>query len=179
MIGLDRYSYVRCLFCETGKEDRVVDAVHEKQWGHAIFARRVKTVWQNRELCEEIVPLLPGYVFVYSDREDIPTAHYRRLPHVIRVLSYENGADRLQGRDLEFADWLWRQGGMIGVMEAVQVGDRVEITDDIFKGLNGKITRMNRGRKNICVTLETQNTPMKIYLSYKIVEKTDGAPEPE
>lgn len=175
---MENYLYVRCLFCETGKEKRVVDAIHEKQMGQAIFAQRVKTVWINREEYEEkISPLLPGYIFVYSDQEDISYIDYQRLSGVIRVLAYENGSDKLLGRDLEFADWLWRQGGMIGIMKAVQIGDRVEIVDDVFKGLHGKIARMNRGRKNICVTLDTKAAPMKIFLSYKIVEKIDGGNE--
>ena len=172
---MDGYLHVRCLFCETGKEKHVVDAIHAKQMGRAVFAERVKTVWINREeYRDEIIPLIPGYVFVYSGQDDVSTERYYRIPHVIRVLSYENGMDKLLGRDLEFADWLWRQGGRIGVMKAVQVGDRVEIVDDVFKGLHGKIARMNRGRKNICVTLDTKNAPMKIYLSYKVIETIDA-----
>ena len=167
---MDGYKYARCLFCETGKEDRIVKVIHENQWGHAIFAQRVKIAWKNHEHKKEISPLLPGYVFVYSDREDAPYVDYQRIPHVIRTLSYEDGADKLVGRDLEFADWLWRQGGTIGLMKAVQIGDRVEIIDDLFKGLHGKITRMNRTRKNICVRLNTKNAPMQIMLSYEIVE---------
>ena len=168
---MDGYMHARCLFCETGKEDRVVRVIHENQWGRAIFAQRVKIVWKNHEHREEITPLLPGYVFVYSCDEDIPSTDYQKIPHVIRILSYENGVDKLIDRDLDFADWLWRQGGTIGVMKAVQVGDRVEIVDDLFKGLHGKITRMNRTRKNICVTLNTKSAPMQIMLSYEIVEK--------
>ena len=168
---MDNYSYVHCLFCETGKERQVVDIVHERQLGRAIFAERVKVMWKNRQQSEEIIPLLPGYVFVYVSLEDSLSDDYKRIPHVIRILSYENGADRLQGGDLEFANWLWRQGGRINVMKAVQVGDRIEVIDDVFKGLHGRITRMNRSRNNICVTLDTQNTPVKIYLSYRVTEK--------
>ena len=169
---MDGYLSVRCLFCETGKEKRVVDAIHKEQLGHAIFAQRVKIVRINREeYKEELSPLLPGYVFVYADQEDVSAASYHKVPHVVRVLSYENGADELVGRDLEFANWLWRQSGRIGVMKAVQIGDRVEIVDEAFKGLQGKIIRMNRGRKNICVTLDTKTTPMKILLSYRVIEK--------
>ena len=172
------YLYVRCLFCKTGKEKHVVDAINEKKMGYAIFAQRVKTVWVNRdEYKEEISPLFPGYVFVYIDQEDISYIDYLKIPDVIRVLSYENKNDKLRGRDLEFADWLWRQGGMIGVMKAVQIGDRVEIVDDVFKSLHGEIIRMNRGRKNICVTLDTKTVPMKLFLSYKVIEKTNGGSE--
>ena len=171
---MDGYTHAHCLFCETGKEEHVVRAIHESEWGYAIFAQRVKVVWKNHEHREETTPLLPGYVFVYSDRKDTSGIDYQKIPHVIRILSYENGVDKLTGRDLEFADWLWHQGGTIGLMKAVQIGDRVEIVDDLFKGLHGKITRMNRTRKNISVMLNTKSTPMQIMLSYEIIEKINS-----
>lgn len=170
---MDNYMHVRCLFCETGKEKQVVKAIHDNQWGHAIFAQRTTIVWKNHEHKEEILPLLPGYVFVYANHEDISQADYSRIPSVIRVLAYENGSDRLMGEDLEFANWLWHHGGKIGIMRAVQVGDRVEIIDDMFKGLRGTITRMNRTRRKVHVKLDTQSISMELSLSYKVIGREE------
>lgn len=167
---MDSYSSVRCLFCETGKEKRVVDAIHEKQMGRAIFAQRVKIIWKDHKYNEETYPLLPGYVFVYVGKEDILSASYQEIPHVIRVLTYENGMDKLRGRDLEFAEWLWQLDGKIGVMKAMKVGKRIEIIDTLFKELNGSIIKMNRRQKSIRVSLNTEGTPMQILLSYEVVE---------
>lgn len=168
---MEAYTHVQCLFCETGKEKRVVEAIHEMRWGHALFAQRVKTVWRGQEWVEETAPLLPGYVFVYQGQDDETYRNYLNISHVIRVLTYGEGQDKLTGRDLEFADWLWRVGGEIGVLKAVREGDRVEITDGAFKALHGTITRMNRRRKKICVSLDTQGIPMQIWLSYELCEK--------
>lgn len=170
---MEGYTHVQCLFCETGKEKRVVEAIHDKQWGHALFAQRVKTVWRDRQWVEEVAPLLPGYVFVYLDQEDGVYRNDLNIPHVIRVLTYGEGQDKLTGRDLEFANWLWHMGGQIGVMKAAQIGDRVEITDGVFKELHGTIIRMNRRRKKICVSLDTQGIPMQIWLSYELCEKSE------
>lgn len=168
---MDGYTHVQCLFCETGKEKQVVDSIHEKRWGHAIFAQRVKVVWRERQWVEETSPLLPGYVFVYWAQEEETYRDYLSISHVIRVLSYGEGTDKLSGRDLEFAAWLWRVDGKIGVMKAVQEGDRVEIIDGVFKELHGTIIKMNRRRKKMCVSLNAQGLPMQIWLSYELVEK--------
>lgn len=170
---MEGYTHVQCLFCETGKEKRVVEAIQEMRWGRAIFAQRVKVVWRGQQWVEDTTPLLPGYVFVYQDQEDEPYRNYMSISHVIRVLMYGEGQDKLTGRDLEFADWLWRVGGKIGVMQAVQEGDCIEITDGVFKALHGRIIRMNRRRKKVCVSLDTQGIPMQIWLSYELCEKRE------
>lgn len=171
---MEDYTHVQCLFCETGKEKQVVDTIHRKQWGRAIFAQQVKVVWRSRQWIEETSPLLPGYVFVYLNEENGLYRNDLGISHVIRVLTYGKGCDQLTGRDLEFANWLWRVGGKIGVMKAVQIGDRIEIIDGVFKELRGTIVKMNRRRKKMCVSLDTQDVPMLIWLSYELVEKEEA-----
>ena len=67
---------------------------------------------------------------------DFPGAQY-----IIRVLTYGDGGDALIGRDREFADCSGGCNGRVGVMQALQVGERVEIIDGVFKQLRGTITR--------------------------------------
>lgn len=128
---------------------------------------------------ETVAPLMPGYVFVYSNDETDRYEELHSLPNVIRVLTYGDGSNVLKGRDLEFADWLWRLKGHIEVMKAAQVGDRVEIIDGVFKQLHGTIIRMDRRRKTVCVLLDTEGTPKHLWLAYEIVERRteDGGPE--
>lgn len=172
---MEGYSCVRCLFCHTGQEEAVVKAVHENGWGRAIFPQRVKTVRKGQKWIETFAPLLPGYVFVYSDQMAVRRDELLALRHVIRVLAYGEAAqDRLVGRDLEFADWLWRLNGQIGIMKALQIGDRIEIIDGVFKQLRGSVVRMDRRRRTICVSLETEGSPKQIWLAYDIVEKRTG-----
>lgn len=168
------YGFVRCLFCRTGKEESIVRLIHEKGWGRALFPQRIKTVMRNGAWTEVPFPLLPGYVFVYQGPDDGQRWDFWGLPYVIRVLAYDDGTDVLIGRDLEFADWIWRLGGRIGAMKATQIGDRIEITDGAFKSLRGTVTRMDRRRKTIRVSLETVGAPKQIWLAYEIVEKIDA-----
>ena len=173
MISIDGYAHVRCLFCETGKENSVVNTIHAKGWGYAIFAQSVKVVWRKLDWAETAAPLMPGYVFVYSDEEEERHANYSNTEHVIRVLKYNDGGEILTGADLEFADWLWRIDGKVGRMKALRIGERVEIIDGMFKALHGTIIKMNRRRKKMCVSIEMQGNPMKIWLSYELVGEMD------
>ena len=171
MLVLAEYRRVRCLFCNTGKEEQIVRLIQIKGWGKALFPQRIKTMFKNGAWTEVVFPLLPGYVFVFSDGEEDRSAEFLRLGHVIRVLTYGGGSDTLMGRDLEFADWLWSLNGRIEVMQAVQIGDRIEIVDGVFKRLQGTITKMDRRRRTVRVSLETEGTPKQIWLAYEIIEK--------
>lgn len=164
------YTYARCLFCETGKEMYVVRAIEDGGWGRAIFGQRVRIIKRDGRWTEVESPLFPSYVFVYSDLEDAHAADYRRVSHVLRVLSYENGDEHLIGGDLEFADWLWRMNGRIDVLKAQQIGERIEIIDGAFKELHGTILRLNKRQNKMLVALDTQSIPMQVWLSYEIVE---------
>ena len=168
---MDSYVNAHCLFCETGKEKRIVHAIHESNWGRAIFAQRVRFIRKNKEWEKVKTPLLPGYVFVYTNQENDPKADYQSIPHVIRVLTYKNGIDELTGSDLKFADWLWRMNGEIGVVQAIQVGDRIEIADGTFRELHGKILHVNKRQKKVYVELDTHSIPMHTWLAYEQVEK--------
>lgn len=165
------YGRVRCLFCNTGKEAQAVRLIQEKGWGRAIFPQRMKTVLKDGSWINAADPLLPGYVFAYSNEEADHAAEYQSLSPVIRVLTYGDKTDVLKGRDLEFADWIWNLQGKIGIMKAVQVNDRIEIVDGVFKKLHGTITKMDKRRRTIRVSLETEGAPKQIWLAYDVVEK--------
>lgn len=167
------YECVRCLFCRTGKEESVVALVEENGWGRALFAKRMKRLRNGKEWFFKPAPLLPGYVFVYSSGEDIPHESFLSLQDVIRVLQYGPRMDKLVGRDLEFAHWLWKLNGEVGVMKAVEVGDRVEFVDGAFKQLQGTITKLDRRRKVVRVSLSTDGAIRQIWLAYEIVSSVE------
>lgn len=170
---MNDYGCVRCMFCETGKELSIVRAIQANGWGRAIFARCVRYVKRSGTWKQVKAPLLPGYVFLYSDGQEVHTLDLRRIPHVIRVLRYENGLEALMGSDLKFADWLWRMNGEIGVIQTVRVGDHVEIADGVLRELHGKILHVNQRQRKVYVSLDTQSIPIHTWLAYEQVDKID------
>ena len=123
-------------------------------------------------------PLLPGYVFVYSNEKQVRHDELAAVHHVAHILSYESGRDALIGGDLEFADWVWQNGGNIGAMKALQIGDWIEITDGVFKQLHGTIVRMDRRRRTFLVSLDGSGSIRQIWLTYEVVEKRDASESP-
>ena len=55
-------------------------------------------------------------------------------------------------------------------MKAVQIGDRIEIVDGVFKQLHGTVTKMDRRRRTARIALETEGTPKQIWLAYEVVD---------
>lgn len=180
---MTEYTRVQCLFCQTGSEKMVTDLINRYGWGKAIFGEKVKVLHKGHGQEErQLLPLLPGYVFVYMGGEigggQQTRGDYLGINGVIRLLIYdgETQQEELIGHDLEFADWLWRCGGRVEVMKAIQVGDRVEINDPLFKELQGTIVRMDRRKKSVTVKLESESGDKFITLSYDVVQEV-GAEE--
>lgn len=175
--GSEGYTTVFCLFCQTGHEAAVAELVNVSGWGEAIFPRRMKTVLVNDRWEEKPVAMLPGYVFVYTRQEVPDYTHVRNLSKAIRILTYDDtGSNALRGSDLTLAEKVWQQGGIIAPLEAIQEGDRVEITDGLLKDLCGTVVRMDRRRKTVQVKLEGTGSIRLLWLTYKLVEKAEDSP---
>jgi len=173
---------VQCLFCQTGSEKMVTELINRYGWGRAIFGEKVKVLYRGHGQEErQLMPLLPGYVFVYMGGETggggQTRSDYLGIDGVIRLLTYgETQQEELMGSDLDFAAWLWRCGGRVEVMRAIQVGDKVEINDPLFKELQGTIVRMDRRKKSVTVKLDSEAGDKFITLSYDVVQEI-GAEE--
>ena len=166
---MEDYAEVRCLFCLTGHEAAVVRAVEDKGIGRAIYPRKHKRLRRGTQWEDLYAPLLPGYVFVFSPAFDpAAQAALGGLQSVIRLLRYENrgGSAVLAGPDRQFADWLWRHGGLIGVLQAVRLGDRVEIVDGLFKAFHGRVVQMDRRKQTARIELDILGGTKYLWLSY-------------
>ena len=62
----EKFEYIRCLFCVTGREESVVRAIEDTGLAKAIFPRKVKPLWKKDHWEETEFTLIPGYVFMYS-----------------------------------------------------------------------------------------------------------------
>lgn len=174
------YTRVKCLFCKTGSEKMVAELINRCGWGRAIFGEKVKILHKSHGPEErQLLPLLPGYVFIYMGGETgdgrLTRSDYLGINGVICLLTYgETQQEDLIGRDLDFANWLWRCGGRVEVMKAIQVGDWVEINDPLFMELQGTIVRMDRRKKSVTVKLASETGDKFITLSYDVVQKVDA-----
>lgn len=173
--GMTEYGHVLCLFCKTGKEQGVVQAINESGLGRAIYPQRIRRRYSkaHRGYEQERAPLLPGYVFVYLT-DGTRAVEWRQLSGVIRALGYgEGGQDYLAGSDLAFADWLWQRDGAIEGVKVMEAGRRIEIVDSVFRFLRGTITRVDRRKQTCCIELDAGGIIRQVWLPYEMVEPVD------
>lgn len=142
--------------------------------GWALFPQRLKAVLSGGVWSLVPFPLLPGYVFVYSNEERAAYYGFSGVRYILRTLTYaDTRQDVLIGRDREFADWLWEWNGCVGALKVLKIGDRVEIADDAFRKLGGRITRIDRRRKAVRITFEPMSLFREIWLAYEWIEGED------
>ncbi|MDO4354885.1 MAG: hypothetical protein Q4E13_00050 [Clostridia bacterium] len=175
---MQEYSYVRCLFCLTGYENDIVQIVNAEQLGIALFPTKVKRFKNKGQWEENIKPLFPGYVFVYS-QESYPLNAFYRFKQVIRPLRYNDDPEGyLKGNDLRFAQWIWEQQGRVEALKAIRVGDRVEIVDGVFQNLNGKVLAMDKRKQAARIELNVVGGIKQIWMSFVYLDEFDRNKNP-
>ena len=107
--------------------------------------------------------MLPGYVFLYPDE---PLEKLIRIPGVIRTL----GNGELQDEDLAFATMLQEHDGVIGTIHLAEVGDRCTVADPLWEKMEGKVIKIDRGRKSCCIEFTFDMIPRTIWLGYDLIQ---------
>lgn len=107
--------------------------------------------------------MLPGYIFLYPEvhlEKDI------RISGIIRTL----GNGELQDTDLAFANMLREHNGVIGTIHLVEEGDRCIVDDPLWQKMEGRVIKVDRGRKRCCVEFVFDNVQRTVWLGYDIIQ---------
>ena len=160
-----------CIFCSCGKEMHVAGALEQRL--PQIRARAVRQT--KRRTCKGFTTLhdeviLHGYV-LFEAPEDLPVLEAIPKEDIIAILTDTDGDWRLFGRDEDYARWVFRHDGLLGLSRAYRVGDRIQIIDGPLKDMEGQITRIDRRNRGGQVTLSFGGQTMKVWLGFDIVEE--------
>lgn len=170
---METYEYIRCLFCEAGHEGYVAHEIERQQAGKALLPRKVKRIFRKGAWVDEQKRMMPGYVFMFSNAA-YPKAELRRIDHVIRVLHYEEEPEGyLMGRDRELAEMLLKKDGLLGVLAAIEVGGRVQITDGLLQHYRGKVLKMDKRKQMAEIQLDIAGDVTSVWLSYEVLDKDE------
>ena len=166
-----------CLFCISGQENKIVEKL--RSYGYVPLAPQVVR-WKpaGGGLKKAVRRLLPGYVFF--DTADQPDWQgIRANESVLRILQYDDGARALRDSDAEFVAWLKRYDGMIDVSHVITEGTKLKFIDGPLKEFEGKITKVNRNRKLVQVTLSGEESMMRvIWCSVEFIEENTEEDKP-
>lgn len=169
------YDCVGCLFCQSGQEEDVAARINRRNCGKALFPQKTKFYRGKNQWRNEEVPIIPGYVFVYLKETEADNIYLlKEMPQVIRLLHYgDEGSWRLNESDRAFADWVWNQNGIINTIDAIQIGDHIEIVDTELKHLHGKVARMDRRKRTVMIKLDGAGIINNVWLPYQIIQKIE------
>lgn len=151
-----------CIFCETQKCATIAKII-QRSWNiPCISPQVIQRKWVKGIPQEVRHAMLPGYIFLYPEE---PLEKTIRMPGIIRIL----GNGELQGEDLAFANMLKEHNGIIGTICLAEEGDRCIVTDPLWQRMEGKVIKVDRGRKRCCVEFTFDNTVRTVWLGYEIV----------
>lgn len=91
------------------------------------------------------------------------------IPGIIRRL----GDGELQDKDLAFANMIFEHEGIIGTIQLAEIGDRCIIHDPMWQKTEGRIIKIDRGRKRCCVEFTFDQIRRTVWLGYNIIESTN------
>lgn len=158
-----------CLFCMTGKEQRVADRIQASRSDvRAITMRKIKYRTCKKVKRTEEAIVLPGYVFFRVPSYVEPALEFPR-ENIIRFLTVD-GNWRLSNSDGEFIRWLFRYDGLLGLSKAYRENDRIRITSGPMKDMEGKIRRVDRRGLSGQVILSFDGREIPVWLSFELLE---------
>lgn len=156
-----------CLFCETQKCATIAKLIEKTRGIPCISPQVIQRKWvkgTSQEICHA---MLPGYIFLYPEEKlEKPI----RIPGIIRTL----GNGELKSEDLAFASMIWEQKGVLGIIRLAEEGDRCIVDDPLWQRMEGKITKVDRGRKRCCVEFIFDNTVRTVWLGYEMVSISES-----
>ena len=166
----ERSIYAYCLFCETQKCKTIATLIERSYGIHCISPEIIQRKW-TKGICEEKRhPWLPGYIFLYSKETITETI---RIPGIIRRL----GDGELKNEDLAFANMLMEHDGVIGTVQLIEVGDRCVIHDPLWQQTEGRVIKIDRGRKRCCVAFTFDQVRRTVWLGYTMINPADKTRE--
>ena len=162
-----------CLFCETAKCDSVVRAAMQKLSCRAISPKQVQHTYSKGSMTDIVHDLLPGYVFLYCDGEDLDFTAVRSIQGVIRCLSDTEKQYRLTGSDEQFALMLLNKNGVIGKTQVYREGQMIRICEGAFEGLETKILKVNHRNMRMLIEIPFAGRPVRTWVEYEIVKSAE------
>ena len=167
--------YVRCLMVETGQEGNILRLLGARRIGRGLCPlrtriRKIRGTWR-----QDMIRLLPGYVFVFTEREE-PIRRFYQLEHMLRILRYDREPEGyLRGADLEFALLMRELDGKLDLLEAVEEDGFIRVTDPLLEALRGRVLSVQRGKRQAEVQIELMGEPVVLHMNYRLTGR-NGKP---
>ena len=88
------------------------------------------------------------------------------MPGIIRRL----GDGELKDEDLAFANMLYERNGIMGTIHLSEVGQHCTVSDPLWQKMEGKVIKIDRGRKRCCVEFTFDGVRRSVWLGYDLIQ---------
>lgn len=160
------FRHIYCLFCRSGSERQIAWEI-EKRFPHirAIAAMQEKHKTRDGHYGIDRRSLLPGYLFLYTD-EEIDALSIHRMDKTYRILGDGREIAELRGRDRFFAEWIWKNGGEIGISRIRTSENGFEVVSGPLQHFLREIVRIDKHTKNALVRMDFLEEEKEIWLAF-------------
>ena len=169
-MGSDLYAY--CLYCRTQRCERIAQLLEVKGMMRAFSPQILQRQRVKGENIRKYTDFLPGYVFVFSEKELKDYSVFFGIDGVIRKVGQADERYELQGSDREFAMELLEKDGVVGSMRMVKTGEEVTLDDPLFAGSRGKVTRIDYRKERARVDFTFRGNECHTWVALEDVKKT-------
>lgn len=161
-----------CLYCYSGNMDRAIELFQGFYPDiRLIYPQRVRRRrFTGNAYIDEIVPLLPGYLFFETDH-DLPNNKLVRTDYLLRLLTYTDGEWVLHGADDLLAKALFEAEGVIGLSTAYyDINRKIRIVDGFLKPYEDAIVSVNHRKKTAEININLQDQMIDLWLGFELIE---------
>lgn len=71
---------------------------------------------------------------------------------------------------MAFAEMLKERNGTMGTLELIEIGQHCTISDPIWQQMEGKVIKVDRGRRRCCIEFTFDNILRNVWLGYELVK---------
>jgi len=173
------------LFVRTGSEEKLVQILKEKLSASEFlpFVPTKEMSHRSKGVIRKVrKPLFPGYVFVQTEIEPVSIADNLRavlknVKDIYSVLHYGDDENDVVVREMGRLYWerLFDADFCIVGSTGFIEGDRIWITSGALVGLEGKIKKINRHKREAVVEMEMMGEKRDVVLMSEILSVVYGS----
>ena len=162
-----------CVSCRIGSEQNLIEIIQRNLGLTALYPMREQEDWSHGVWLHRVKPIIDGYIYVYTP-DIIPTVKWINQLSMTRVLHYDEDDYALYGNDLDFAEWLWKNNGRIGVSEAIMEGKDFVILDGPMSEYKNHIQKINKQKRYAVVDMSIGGVMKNTFASFRWMSLIDG-----
>lgn len=151
---------------------RLAEQVDLPEVRRFLWPRRMLKIRRGGRTRKEEVPVFPGYVFVETE-EMTPEVHekLRRLPYFLRFLPENEDVRPLSESDKRVVTQLLSHGEVVQPSKvSFDENSRIRVLEGPLKGLEGRITRVDRRKGRAKVRLDLYDNAFEVDFAFESME---------